>query len=76
MIKIDFIFGLSLCISFAITLVFSLWVFYNYKCRKGDELYDQASYIKQCIYCTYIYFVFNDENYVTCPKCKSIQKFT
>lgn len=68
MIKIDINIAISgfLCVS--ILLVFTLWLFYNY--RRTNTLTENSE-LKQCPYCTHIFPGSNDSEIDVCPQCKS-----
>lgn len=53
MIKIDFTSAVSFYISFAIALVFIMWVFYNFYRNGGPN---EVQHLHQCPYCTYMFF--------------------
>ncbi len=68
MIPINFITAISIMISFSLLVVFSVWIFYNYK--KSDEL-ENTNNLKQCKYCTYVFFNYKEDDILACPRCGS-----
>jgi len=69
MIKIEFHSAVTIYLIIAISLVFGLWIFYNYK--KDIKITSQSEDMHQCPYCTHIFFDSSEEDYRTCPKCRS-----
>ncbi len=70
MIKIDLAYGLAVYLSTALVLVIAGWIFYNYT-RDNDTVHE-TKYLKQCPYCTHIFFDYKGETDVlTCPRCQS-----
>jgi phage FluMu protein Com len=70
MIRIDLIQFISLIITFALVLVFVLWMTYNY--REGDELLERTDDLVQCPFCTFVFFQYKKGAEVSiCPRCKS-----
>ena len=55
MIKIDFSSAVSVYLSFSIFLVFVVWIFYN---RNRDITLNETKYLRQCPYCTYVFFAY------------------
>ena len=70
MIAIDFSLAISLILSFALLLVFGLWIRYNFTNSKRIDY--QTNFFQQCPYCTYIFFDYRDHGVKICPKCKSL----
>ena len=68
MIKIDFTTGITVYIIFSIGIVFSLWIFYNY--RSNKEL-QNLNLLQQCPYCTYLFIDFFNKPVLMCPRCHS-----
>ncbi len=77
MIKIDFFLVMALLISFSIFIVFIFWLFYN---RRDTQNFDNAEWLKQCPYCTYVFFYYPSSEekdgsagtkLLKCPHCKS-----
>ena len=58
MIKINFSSAISVYLCFSIFLVFIFWIFYNYR-RNG--ILNEAKYLQQCPYCTYIFFNYTSD---------------
>jgi len=56
MIKINFSSAISVYLSFSISLVFVLWIFYNLR-RNG--ILNETKYLHQCPYCTHMFFNYN-----------------
>ncbi len=70
MINIDFSTAVAIFLTFTLLIVFIPWIFYNYF-RKEDWDYE-SPYVKQCPYCTYIFFHYDPAQFVTCPRCHSL----
>ena len=68
MIKIDFSSAIAIYLSFSIFLVFVLWIFYNYK---KNDIINETQYLRQCPYCTYMFFNYTSE---TPPKAQKIKE--
>ena len=66
MIKINFSSAISIYLSFSLFLVFAFWIFYNFR-RNG--ILNEAEYLHQCPYCTYLFFDYSPE--VDSPKSTS-----
>ena len=69
MIKIDLTWAMALFFLFTILIVFGEWIFYN--CNVDEKQMDIEK-MKQCPFCTYIFYVYKkNEEVVMCPRCKS-----
>lgn len=58
MLKINFSSAISIYLCFSIFLVFTFWIFYNFR-RNG--ILNETRYLQQCPYCTYIFFNYTAE---------------
>ncbi len=77
MIKIDLFLAITLFISFSIVIVFIFWLFYNGGHAQDS---DNAQWLKQCPYCTCVFFHYSSnqgesigdgKGMLKCPHCKS-----
>ncbi len=68
MIKIDLNFAIAVYLCFSISLVFVLWVFYNYY-KVSVEM--ETSHLLQCPVCTHIFMSFEEQELYKCPQCHS-----
>ena len=75
MIKINFPIAISLYLTFSILLVFTGWIFYNYKEGKLN-LFNKLKSLQQCPFCTYVFYVYHESDVDICPKCKSYINLT
>ena len=69
MIKIDINSAITIYLSVTIVIVMCLWIFYNFQ---KQEPVDTSKALKQCPYCTYIFFIYTKKNFLLCPRCKSV----
>lgn len=72
MIEIDISWAIAAYLSFFITLVFMVWVFYNF--YRKDSLDGEADYVRQCPYCTHIVLNYKKLDIIQCPQCGSYIK--
>ena len=70
MIALDFTLAISLILSFALLLVFGLWIRYNF--IDNNKIDYQTNFFQQCPYCTHIFFDYRQSGVKICPKCKSL----
>lgn len=68
MIHINLNLAVALVITLSISLVFILWIFYN--CRR-ESVINGIDQLRQCPYCTYIFFNYASKQLIKCPQCKS-----
>ncbi len=68
MIKIDIVVAISIYLSFTLALVFIFWIFYTCNAK---SVMGESNYLKQCVYCTYVFFEYKKKNVLICPRCKS-----
>ncbi len=68
MIQLTINTAVAVYISFFIFLVFSLWLFYDY--NENVIIYN-TKFLKQCPFCTYLFFYYNKEKTILCPRCRS-----
>jgi len=68
MIKVQFTEAIAIYLCFSIVLVFIVWMSYNYRER---SLLNHPRFLRQCHYCTYIFFYYRESGSVICPRCKS-----
>lgn len=68
MIKINIVTAISIYLCFSLSIVFILWIFYNY--RKSG-MFNKTDYLQQCPYCTFIFFNYKKTDIQICPQCKS-----
>lgn len=68
MIKIDIAAAVSIYLCLSIFLVFLLWIFYNFRepSAKG-----KTDHLRQCPYCTHVFFNDKAEGVAVCPQCQS-----
>jgi len=71
MIRINIIFAISLYTYLWIFLVFGFWLLYN---KKQSSILHETTFLRQCDFCTYIFYNFKKGDMSTCPKCKSYIK--
>ncbi|OGX19115.1 MAG: hypothetical protein A2Y04_02655 [Omnitrophica WOR_2 bacterium GWC2_45_7] len=69
MIKLDLVVAISIFLTFLIFLVFAKWIFYT--SNSSDSLSDKLMYLQVCPYCIFVFFQYNIENFIICPRCKS-----
>jgi len=72
MITVDYDIAIAAYLSFAITLVYGLWLFYTYRderIERGDEN------LHHCIYCGYPFRNFTLDKVLKCPRCHSLNEF-
>lgn len=71
MIKIDFSLAIGIFSLLMVLLVFGRWIFYN--CiNRGGESAVSAQNLRQCPYCTYIFFDYSRDPLAVCPRCESL----
>ncbi|OGX08195.1 MAG: hypothetical protein A2Y03_03100 [Omnitrophica WOR_2 bacterium GWF2_38_59] len=68
MIKIDINIAISVFLSLSILLVFTVWLFYNYK---RSSILSEINELEQCPYCAHIFPKDKDSELKNCPQCKS-----
>ena len=69
MIVMDFSWAVALYVVGWLGVVLIPWLFYNYKeTRPVKEAPDD---IRQCPFCTGVFFVYADQDICTCPACGS-----
>jgi hypothetical protein len=69
MIRIDFSVAIAGYLFLILLLVIGHWIFYNY--YRSSHLSNTSRYLKQCPYCTFLFFDYKKASMVTCPQCKS-----
>lgn len=69
MIKIDFTLSVAVYLSVTLILVIAGWIFYNW--TRDDDTVHEAKYLRQCPYCTHIFFDYEEKDDLSCPQCKS-----
>ncbi|VAX35444.1 hypothetical protein MNBD_UNCLBAC01-1956 [hydrothermal vent metagenome] len=68
MIKIDISLAIAIFLCIFCFLVFIVWIFYNYH---GKATIGKIECLKQCTYCSYVFFNYSEEHEYVCPQCKS-----
>lgn len=71
MIAVDLIWAISFLISFALLLVFVLWIFYNFFEEAKSQDVASSADLEQCPYCLSLFFDYQKSDVKTCPHCKS-----
>ncbi len=71
MIKIDFSLAIGIYSLLIVLLVFGRWIFYNY-ISKDEGPVVLAQNLRQCPYCTYIFFDYSRDPLAICPRCESL----
>ena len=70
MIRVDFLWAISVYLSLTIVLVIGHWIIYTY--RKEKNILNNTKFVEQCPYCTCVFFDYADESSIKiCPQCKS-----
>lgn len=71
MIQVDIVLAIAIFLSIALTVVFVLWIFYNFPGGKKKTAADSVEQVQQCPYCTYVFVSDKKGDVVMCPRCKS-----
>ena len=69
MIKIDFIWTITVYLIVTLGIAIGLWIFYNFD--KDDTDVMRSENIEQCPFCARIYISYSTENVKICPQCNS-----
>lgn len=69
MIALDFYFAIAAYLSLAIVLVLGPWIFYTYNDK--DSMVIESQYLRQCPYCTHLFFDYDESKLTMCPRCES-----
>ena len=68
MIKIDLTLAVSLFLSLSLIVVFVKWISYTF--NNYQLTTNGIRHLKQCPFCTYIFFQYKDSELLVCPRCK------
>ena len=71
MIQVDIVLAIAIFLSILLTVVFVLWMFYNFPGGKEKTAADSVEQVQQCPYCTYVFVNDKKGDVVMCPRCKS-----
>ncbi len=69
MIVMDFSWAVALYMMGGLGVVFLPWLFYNY--TETRPVREAPEDIRQCPFCTGVFFVYSDKDIHTCPACGS-----
>ncbi len=69
MITLDFYTAIAVYLSIAILLVIGPWIFYT--CNDTESMIIESKYLRQCPYCTHLFFDYAEEKLTMCPRCES-----
>jgi len=68
MIKVDFALAISGFFCLILLFVFIVWIFYNYQ---GGPDEGNTKALKQCPYCSHLFFNDGQKEVEKCPRCQS-----
>ena len=71
MIQVDIVLAIAIFLSILLTIVFVLWIFYNFHGGKEKTAADSVDQVQQCPYCAYVFVSYEQGDVVMCPRCKS-----
>jgi len=69
MITIELDTAIAVYNCFAVFLVLTVWVFYNYK--KNTDIGSDQQHLQQCSFCMHVFFNYQNKEIIVCPLCKS-----
>ena len=71
MIQVDIVLATAIFLAIFLTVVFVLWIFYNFPGGKRKTAADSVEQVQQCPYCAYVFVSYEQGDVVMCPRCKS-----
>ena len=71
MIKIDFVFAIASFLCLSIGGFFIQWLYSGIRRHHAERMDDHIKLMRQCPYCTHLFFNYQQTSLMICPRCKS-----